>query len=128
MEINPPITNRSTEELLEIIETPEHWQPVVVVSAQKELTQRGISADSLELRRKTRSKFQRKIEAIKTRSSYTAIEKSLIVLFGPILVLFLSDLFLFHAGEGYKKKNRQGFLFLFLGFIVWIVTLFLIFN
>ena len=49
MEINPPITNRSTEELLEIIETPEHWQPVIVVSAQKELIQRGISADALEL-------------------------------------------------------------------------------
>jgi len=128
MKINPAIPNRSTEELLEIIETPERWQPDVVALAQKELSQRGVSGQTQELRRKSQSDFQRKIAAIKARSSYTTVEKFLMVLFGPILVIVLTDLFLFHAGEGYKKKNRQGLLFLLLGFVVWIATLSIIFN
>ena len=128
MEVNPLIPNRSTEELLEIIESPQQWQPDVVVLAQKELIQRGISTDVQKLRRKNQSKFQRKIETIKARSSYTTTEKILIVLFGPVLVVFLTDLFLFHAGEGYKKKNIQGCLFPLLGFILWIIILYKIFS
>jgi len=128
MEVNPAIPTRTTEELLEIIEDPEGWQPHVVASAQKELTLRGITNENQELRRKSRSKFRRKIDTIKARSSYTTIEKSLIVLFGPAMVLFFMDLFLFHAGEGYKKKNRQGILFLLLGFVVWIIAISIIFS
>lgn len=37
MEVNPPISARSTQELLEIIELPEHWQPDIVSIARKEL-------------------------------------------------------------------------------------------
>ena len=128
MRLHPAIPDRSTEDLLEIIETPENWQPDVVALAQKELIQRGISSDAQELKKKSQSNFRRKIEAIKSRTSYTTIEKLLIVLFGPILVLVLTDLFLFHVGDGYKKKNRQGLFFLLLGFVAWIIVLSIVFN
>src|SRR5262245_53509674 len=111
MEINPAIPGRTTEELLEIIEAPEQWRPDVVALAQQELTRRGISVKTQELRRKSQSKFREKIDTIKARSSYTTVEKVLIVVFGPLLVIILRDFFLFYAGEGYKKKNRQGILF-----------------
>lgn len=128
MEINPPISSRTTQELLEIIEAPEEWQPDVVVLAQNELKQRGVSRDTQELRRKNLSKFRSKIESIKSRASYTKAEKLLIVLFGPILVLIFFDLFLFYSGEGYKRKNRQGLLFLLLGIAIWIIVFSIIFN
>ena len=128
MLINPAIKDRSTGELLEIIESPEDWQHEVVALAQSELRQRGVSGQTQELRRKSQSNFQRKIAAIKARASYTTADKVLIILFGPILIIVLRDLLLFHAGEGYKKKNRQGLLFLLLGFVFWIVALAIIFN
>ena len=113
---------------MEIIEAPEEWQPDVVVLAQNELKQRGVSRDTQELRRKSLSKFRTKIEEIKSRASYTRVEKLLIVLFGPILVLIFSDLFLFYSGEGYKRKNRQGLLFLLLGILLWVIVLSNILN
>ena len=129
MKINPAIEDRSTEELLEIIEAPEDWQPDVVALAQKELKQRGLSEQNQELRRKSQSNFQRRIAAIKAGASYTIDEKILIVLFGPILVFVFPRSFLIDPDdEGYKKKNRQRLLFLLLGFVVWIVTLAIIFN
>lgn len=128
MEVNPPISNRSTEELLEIVEMPKGWQAEIVTLAQKELIKRGVSAHVQNIRRKSQSKFQSKIEAIKARSSYTTSEKILIILFGPILIAFLTDLFLFQAGEGYKKKNIQGCLLPLLGLVLWIIVLSIIFN
>ena len=129
MKINPPIEARSTAELLEIVEAPGQWQPDVFTLARKELRQRGVTDQTQELRRKSQSSFQRKIATIKARASYTTSEKLLIVLFGPILVFVATNWFLFDPDdEGYKKKNRQRLLFLLLGFLVWIITLAIIFN
>ena len=128
MEVNPPIPNRSTQELLKIVEVPEHWQEEVVISAQKELIKRGVSSDLQDLRRTNYSRLQRKLKTIKARSSYTMVEKILIVLIGPVLMIFLSDLFLFHAGEGYRKKNIQGCLFSLLGLLLWLIILSLVFS
>ena len=127
MEINPPISGRTTEGLLEIIKAPEQWQPDVVAFAQKELNERGIPYEIQVMRRKSYSKFQRKIDSIKVRSSYTTVEKLLIVLFGPILFIIFTDFFLFDGGEGYKKKNRQGRLFLLSGIMLWFIILYLVF-
>jgi hypothetical protein len=124
MEIHPPIPDRTTEQLMEIIETQEQWLPNVVDSAQKELTRRGIPIKTQKIRRTNRTNLQRRIETIKARATYTAIEKVLIVFIGPILVLFLRDFFLFHSGEGYKMKNRQGLFYLLLGIGLWGVVLF----
>ena len=119
MKIHPPISDRTTEQLIDIIETQEEWRPDVVESAKNELTKRGIPTQTQETRRTIRTKYKLRIERTKARATFTTIEKTLIVLLGPILVLFLSNIFLFHSGEGYKKKNKQGLFFLLLGFGLW---------
>ena len=45
MDIIPKITERTTQELLDIIETGENWQEDVVILAQDELQKRGISPE-----------------------------------------------------------------------------------
>lgn len=37
MEINPPKTDRSTQELLEIVEMPEQWQTDIVTLSAKRI-------------------------------------------------------------------------------------------
>jgi hypothetical protein len=90
------------------VETQEQWRSDVVESAKNELIKRGIPMKIQETRRTIRKKYHQRIERTKARATFTTIEKILIVLLGPFLVLFLSDIFLFHSGECYKKKNRQG--------------------
>lgn len=109
MEIHPPIPDRTTEQLLDIVETQEQWRPEVVDLAKNELIKRGFEADTLETRRTIRAKYNHRLEQVKARATFTTIEKVLIVLLGPILVPFFRNIFLFHSGEGYKRKNRQGF-------------------
>ncbi len=124
MEIHPPINERTTENLLNIIETKEQWRQNVVDLARQELIARGISIRTQETRRSNKTKFRQRIEKIKARATYTTLEKILIVLLGPILLLLLDDLFLFDNGEGYKKKNRQGLFYLLLGFGLWGLTIY----
>ncbi len=124
MEIHPPIKERTTENLLDIVETREQWRTDVVELAQQELTKRGITLKKQETRRTIKVKFKQRVEKIKGRATYTTLEKVLIILLGPILVFGLGDLFLFDSGEGYKKKNKQGFLYLLLGFGVWGLTIY----
>lgn len=123
MDIEPPISKRTTEQLLEIIETREEWRQDVVDLATKELIARGIPIKTQETRRTIRAKFKERIRKTKERATYTEIEKILIVLFGPIQVLLLRDFFVFRS-EGYKRKNRQGWFYLLLGFCLWGLILF----
>jgi len=115
MEIHP---------LLDIVETKEQWREDVVDLARQELIERGISNKIQETRRNNKTKFRQRIEKIKARATYTALEKILIVLLGPFLLFLLDDLFLFDSGEGYKKKNRQGLFYLILGFGLWGLTIY----
>jgi hypothetical protein len=127
-EIHPPIADRTTEQLLDIVETKEQWRPDVLALAQKELIKRGVSIKTQETRRTIRTKFKKRIESIKARATYTTTEKILIVLFGPFLILLLEDFTLFHSGEGYKGKNRQGFFYLILGIGLWFLTFYIYFE
>jgi hypothetical protein len=119
MEINPPIPERTNDQLLDIVETSDQWRMEVVELAQKELKKRGIPVKIQEIRRKNRTRYNRRIEAIKSRATYTTSEKVLIILFGPVLIVIFHDFFIFYAGEGYKKKNRQGFFYLLLSVVFW---------
>jgi len=127
MEIHPPISDRTNEQLLDIIETREEWRSDIVDLAKKELIERGISIKIQEKRRTIRTKFNERIKKIKERATYTEIEKMLIVLFGPILVLLFRNIYMFHSGEGYKRKNSQGWFYLFLGFCLWGVIIYFLF-
>ena len=124
MDVHPPIPERSTDQLLEIIETKEEWQLKVVELATAELLRRGIPLKDQKTRRTIKRSFKARIEKIKSRATYTPIEKFLIVIFGPVLVIILRDPFLFYSGGGYKKKNRQGLFCLFLGILLWVMVLY----
>jgi hypothetical protein len=62
--IHPPIESRTTEQLLEIIETPEQWRDDVVLLTRTELLKRGITSDMQETRRKNRIKRDKRIEVV----------------------------------------------------------------
>ena len=123
MEYDPPIHKRTTEQLLDIVETQEQWKDDVVAMAQSELTKRGIPQDKQEDRRRKRkvreASFLRRTLFIKENATYTNTEKILIILIGPVLAFVFDDLFMFHAGKGYKKKNRQGLFYFLLGIVLW---------
>lgn len=127
MEIHPPIENRTTEQLLEIIETREDWKEEVVRLTQNELIKRGIPVKNQETRGKIKIKFRERIQSVKNRATYTTTEKVLIVLFGPAIAIILGDIFMFQAGDGFKKKNRQGLFYFLLGIGLWGLTFYLIF-
>lgn len=128
MDIHPPIEKRTTEQLLEIIETKEQWREEVVQLTQDELVKRGIPIKTQETRRNSKIKFRERIQSIKSRATYTTIEKILIVLFGPVLAIIFQDIFMFQAGDGFKKKNRQGLFYLLLGIGLWGLTFYLIYS
>lgn len=124
-DIYPPINDRTTEQLIEMIETSERWRDDVLKEASKELVTRGISIEDQALRFKSRKQreanYKRRTSKIKASAEYTTKEKVLIVLFGPFLILVLNDFTLFHSGKGYKLKNRQGWFYLIIGIISWFI-------
>ena len=119
MEYDPPVDKRTTEQLMDIIETQEQWKSDVVEMAQIELIERGISINKQETRRKNKVNYLRRIVFVKANATYSTTEMVLIVLFGPILAILLDDLLVFHAGEGFKEKNRQGIFYFLLGIALW---------
>jgi len=128
MEYDPPIEKRTTEQLIDIIEQKEEWKEDVVKMTKAELIKRGVPIEVQERKRRNRLKFRDRIQSVKNRAAYTTLEKILIVLFGPILVFIFQDLFLFQAGEGFKKKNRQGLFYLIIGLGLWGLTFYIIFS
>jgi hypothetical protein len=128
MEYYPPIKERSTEQLIDVIETREQWQPEVVESAEKELVFRGISLDKQARRRKNKAKYLKRIGLIKSTAEWTTKEMALITFFGPPLVVLLNDLFLFDSGEGVRRKNRQAIFCVLLGFGLWALTIYVVFT
>lgn len=119
MDYKPPINTRTTEQLIEIVETKKKWKPDVVEMAKVELLKRGVSLDIPERRRKSKIKYERKVELIKSRATYSTNEKILIVLLGPLLFMLFHDPFIFRPGQGFKIKNRQGIFYLLIGLGLW---------
>jgi hypothetical protein len=126
MEYDPPIIKRTTEQLMDIIETREEWKNDVVEMAKIELVKRGVSIKTQETKRKSKNNYLRRIGFIKSKATYTTREKVLIVLFGPVLAILLDDFFMFHSGEGFRKKNRQGIFYLVLGLGLWGLTIYIL--
>ena len=124
MDYNPPIATRTTKELLDIVENKEDWQMDAVLFAQQELEIRGVSTKQQETITKSISNRKQRILTINSRATYTSVEKLLIVLIGPFLFAFTTDLFIFQEGEGFKKKNRQGVFYLVLGLVLWTLAIY----
>jgi len=60
-DFTPPIKERKTEELLEIIGTPENWNPKAIKLAESELRDRKVDKKKIE----TAKYISKKIDKIK---------------------------------------------------------------
>ena len=128
MEYQPPIESRETNDLLEIITSPEDWEPVAIEQARIELSSRGISVDEQMNREKAYKKFKKKSLFLKGNASYSKLELVLLTLFGPVIILLLQDFWIMSVDAEYKKKKRQGRIALSIGFALWAFTIYVIFK
>ena len=126
MDFIPPIKERSNNELYEIIENREGWEPEAFDQAQSELIKRGISIEKQNNRRKSNNKYNSRIKKLKSTAFYTPNEFALLIVFGWPLCLIFNNLEIFYPGEGFERKNRQGILLAFFGLVFWLVVLFLV--
>lgn len=121
-EIYPPISARTNEQLLDIVETKERWRTEVVELAKEELIKRGVPVKIQETRRSIRTKFRQRIKTAKARASLTTFEMVFFSLFGIVLMFLMSDFTFFYKGKGYSKMNGQ-LLFCFLfGLFFWFMV------
>lgn len=129
MELKRPIDTRTTEDLLNILEYKEKYRDDVVRDVIDELISRNVNLEEYEpkwnARRRSRANYKRRSKKIKTNATLSAWEKLLIVIAGPFLVAFFSDIFFFQDDPAYKKKNRQAWFYLILGVILWVLTVYL---
>ncbi|ANQ52774.1 hypothetical protein MY04_5443 [Flammeovirga sp. MY04] len=132
MEVSPPIKERSTNELISIIENPERWRNDVVNLAEKTLSERGITIEEQQKKRnrhkQRRKSYKQRTKKIKNNASYSLTEKILIILFGPLLILLTEDFLIFSQEVEFKKKNRQSWICLILGCLFWFTLILLFFS
>jgi hypothetical protein len=136
MEFNPPINERETKELLNIISNDEMWVKEIQILAEEELYRRNFTkqtiAEEKQRRIKTIQKFteRRDSQLEKNRTeSYTITEMILIVVFLPFsLFLLLNPLTEFwQLDEGnYKKKIWQRVILIVISLFLWFLLLILI--
>ncbi|MFT2009858.1 hypothetical protein ACMA1I_14355 [Pontibacter sp. 13R65] len=107
MEFHPPIVERRKDELIEIANFPDKWQPEAVEQAKAELVKRSVSVKEQE---KTAEKLIRKYQAeqkceMKKRAmvSYDPIELFFMFLRLPATILWGWSL----KSEGYAKLHKQ---------------------
>jgi hypothetical protein len=124
MKFNPPINKRTTDQLLEIIESADDWNPDAVVLAQTELIHRNVTFNKIKdvlnfgLRKE-------KIETLrKANLSYNIVDFipiPFIYKYGEVLeILFSWGL----KKDGYYRKAKQQKYFrITLGIIIAVVIM-----
>ena len=128
MDYTPPIETRTTEQLIETIANKDAWKDDVIKRAEIELQKRSVPLSIGEKRRSSRVSFEKKVKKIKSEATYSAKEKMLIVLLGPIIFVLFADIAPFHIGQGFKRKNRQAIVYQMVGLAFWGVIIYLYVN
>ncbi|WP_298289114.1 hypothetical protein [uncultured Lutibacter sp.] len=101
-DFTPPIKERKTEELLEIIGTPENWNPKAIKLAESELRDRKVDKKKIE----TAKYISKKIDRIKRKGKANeSIFWDLISEpFGTIIIILFSwEL----KKDGFDRKARE---------------------
>lgn len=99
----PPIKDRSTDELLEILGAPERWNPEAVRQASNELVNRKVPSRKIETAKYLAKKRDRLEEQKKANKGYNLGD----FIFSPFLTLF-EILFAWELKkDGYLRKARQ---------------------
>ncbi|MBK6938172.1 MAG: hypothetical protein IPH18_15835 [Chitinophagaceae bacterium] len=130
MEFDPPVKERKSKELFNIISNDEMWAKEIQLLAEEELFRRNFTQEEINYEKnrkfntikKLRERQSKKIEKNKTES-YTAIEMMLILVFFPFTLLLhmnpLSEFWELDAGNYYKKIWQRAILIIVSVFI-WI--------
>ncbi|MFD0837266.1 hypothetical protein ACFQ0I_15915 [Mariniflexile aquimaris] len=133
-EYNPPISERETEELIEIANCNDEniWQREATLQAKKELVKRNISQEEQnEVIEKWDKILEEKLKEEAARleknkiESYTKLEMLRLFLFGPLIFMdqfpFGSDRFTLVnlRDENYYLKFKQRIILFILSFIAW---------
>ncbi|MCF7569378.1 hypothetical protein L3X37_13570 [Sabulilitoribacter arenilitoris] len=135
-EFIPPISDRETDELIEIANCKDEniWQKEAIKQAKKELIKRNISQEQqnkISKEKKTIQKLEieaelQRLENNKTES-YTVFEMVILFLFGPLIffnIFGLSHHTIFTlSSENYFLKLKQRILIFVLSFSAWFIYL-----
>jgi len=128
---NPPISEKNTEELIQIANaSKEQWQQEAINQAKKELVNRGVTqAEQDRIIKKwlgeADDNIKKEIERLDENKteSYEIWEIVVLFIFGPILFLephlFNSHSLFTLRSEKYYLKFRQRIIIFVLSFVVW---------
>jgi hypothetical protein len=130
MEFDPPLSERKTKELFDIISNDIKWTKEIQLLAEEELYRRNLSQKVIAEEKDRRVNILKKINERRSKifeknrtESYTAIEMVLILVFSPFSLFIdlnpLTEFWRLEAGN-FKRKIWQR-VFLIVGSIVlWI--------
>ncbi|WP_108869396.1 hypothetical protein [Aquimarina aquimarini] len=130
-EFTPPISERKTEELIEIVYSgKDHWNEEAIRQSKQELAKRNISQKEQDRviakwekeTEKHLAQEKKRLEKNKTES-YKVWEMIVLFLFGPILFfrpyIFNSHTLFTLRGENYFLKFKQRIVIFLFSFIAW---------
>ena len=121
MEFDPPIHSRSTKDLISIVECPEDWEAKAVSQARDELVNRDIYFDKQESYRKTYSRLTKRVKKIKANARFSTFEMTFYIVLFPIAVYLLGWPFLY-VEEGYSTMNKQAWIIIICGPLLWFLV------
>ena len=129
MQFNPPINERRTKELLNIISNDEKWIKEIQILAEEELTRRNLTKKTISEEKQKRIKTLQKFKERKTNQleknrteSYTVTQMIFIVAFFPFSFFLhfnpLTDFWKLDEGN-YKKKIWQRIILIVTSLFLW---------
>ena len=136
MEFIPPVNERKTKELINIISNDEKWAKEIQSLAEEELYRRNITKQTIEQEKQKRintlKKFNiRKADKLEKNriESYTLTEMIAIVIFFPFSFFIhfnpLTEFWELDA-QNYKRKIWQRIILVATSFFLWFLILILI--
>ena len=136
MEFNPPVNERQTKELLNIISNDEKWAKEIQTLAEDELYRRNFTKQNIEQEKQKRLNTLKRFDARKAdqleknkTESYTAVEMITIAIFFPFSFFIhfnpLTEFWELDAGN-YKKKIWQRIILIVISLFLWFQLLRLI--
>ncbi|MDO3695943.1 hypothetical protein QVZ41_13915 [Wenyingzhuangia sp. chi5] len=120
----PPIRERETEELLEILAFENDWDPKAVLLAKNELSNRKIDSKEIQNAKKFAKEFEQNLKSEKAEEGFTLAD--FIFDFGHTLFIILFSWELKKDGFPRKAKQQKYFRIgiLIILFIIFIYSIF----
>ena len=136
MEFNPPVSERQTKEVLNIISNDQKWAKEIQTLAEEELYRRKFTKQYIEQEKQKRINtlkkfYQRQTEQLEKNriESYTLIEMTAIALFFPFSFFLhfnpLTEFWELDKGN-FKKKIWQRIILIAISLLLWFQLLRLI--